>query len=294
MPDIGAAAREAFIGSLSDFVANVGEAGDTFGLVDKDTPELPRYLLTLDAAAQLATTSGRDGRRLTACDLGGYFGIIAAALTKIGYATHLVDSYSTLLAGVDQSHLRRWWQTHGLTVHDIDLQAADLTLPFPDESLDVVALEAVIEHFPHTPRLVLAEVRRVLRPDGLLLLDTPNAGALGTRVGFLMHGEGLWASASDVYFSDVPFPGHTRCYSHGELTAILEWAGFVIADLRLFDLNSAPRSRSLAGRLLYEAAYPILRARYPGLRDCIWLAARPTGAVAGPLGDSSPARRGFA
>jgi SAM-dependent methyltransferase len=285
-------AREAFSESLSDFVANVGATGDTFGLVDMDTPELPRYLLTLNAATRLANASRRDGRRLTACDLGGYFGIIAAAMTKIGYATHLVDSYSTLLAGVDQSHLRRWWQTHGLTVHDIDLQAADLTLPFPDKSLDVVALEAVIEHFPHTPRLVLAEVRRVLRPDGLLLLDTPNAGALGTRIGFLMHGEGLWASASDVYFSDVPFPGHSRCYSHGELTSILEWAGFAIADLRLFDLSSAQRSRSLAGRLLYEAAYPMLRGRYPGLRDCIWVAARPTGSVAARSADEPRGRGG--
>jgi SAM-dependent methyltransferase len=156
----------------------------------------------------------------------------------------------------------------------VDLQAADLRLPFDEHTFDAVALLAVIEHFPHTPRLVLNEIRRILRPDGVLILDTPNAGSFGTRVGFLLHGEGLWADVQDFYSSDVPFRGHSRCYSRREIAAILGWAGFEIAEFRLFDLGPY-RSSSLPGRFLYGGVYRLLLARIPDLRGYVWVASRP-------------------
>lgn len=276
---ISSIAREAFAATLADFKQNVQSVGDDFGLLRQDTPELPRYLLTLNAAIERAAERP-NGKRLRACDLGGYFGIIAATLTELGYTTELADFYGeAVMTGDEHADLRSWWDARRLTVHDLDLQAPDLALPVATDSVDIVALEAVIEHFPHTPRLVLQEIHRILRPGGLLLLDTPNAGALGTRVGFLMHAEGLWASASDLYFSDVPFAGHSRCFSHSELTTMLGWAGFTIVDLRLFDLvDPNHRATSFAGRVLYDRLYPLVRKRYPALRNCIWIAATPADA----------------
>lgn len=46
-------------------------------------------------------------------------------------------------------------------------------LPFEDGSMSVVVLAEVIEHL-RVPDLVLREIRRVLRPDGTLLLSFPN------------------------------------------------------------------------------------------------------------------------
>ncbi len=46
-------------------------------------------------------------------------------------------------------------------------------LPFADRSLDGASLVEVIEHLPHAEALV-EELRRVLRPDGWLLVTTPN------------------------------------------------------------------------------------------------------------------------
>ena len=44
-----------------------------------------------------------------------------------------------------------------------------------------------------------------MKPDGLVVVDTPNAGDLGSRIGFLLHGEGLWAPIEDVYsYTDDP------------------------------------------------------------------------------------------
>src|SRR5208283_4697550 len=49
---------------------------------------------------------------------------------------------------------------------------------FPDEAFDAVTLSHVIEHV-HDPVALLAECRRVLKPDGSVVIVTPNIRSLG-------------------------------------------------------------------------------------------------------------------
>jgi len=53
-----------------------------------------------------------------------------------------------------------------------------LDLPFEDEAFDVVVSFEAIEHVAE-PEQVLAELARVLRPDGLLIVSTPNSAVSG-------------------------------------------------------------------------------------------------------------------
>ena len=46
------------------------------------------------------------------------------------------------------------------------------SFPFPDEAFDAVLCTQVLEHVPD-PQLFIREIRRVLRPDGKLLLTVP-------------------------------------------------------------------------------------------------------------------------
>jgi SAM-dependent methyltransferase len=46
-------------------------------------------------------------------------------------------------------------------------------MPFSDASIDVVLCTQVLEHIPE-PMAVLAEIRRVLKPGGTLLLSVPS------------------------------------------------------------------------------------------------------------------------
>ena len=56
-------------------------------------------------------------------------------------------------------------------------QAFAESLPFPDASFDLVVLDNVLEHVQDRDR-TLAEIRRVLRPGGVLYLVTPKPFAL--------------------------------------------------------------------------------------------------------------------
>lgn len=51
-----------------------------------------------------------------------------------------------------------------------------VSLPFDDESFDVVCMLAVLEHL-HYPLLMLKEIRRVLVKNGILLLTVPSHAA---------------------------------------------------------------------------------------------------------------------
>lgn len=64
----------------------------------------------------------------------------------------------------------------GLSVHHGDLASAQ----FPDGYFDLVTVRHVIEHVPE-PRSFMAELTRILRPGGYLVVETPSSEALGRQ-----------------------------------------------------------------------------------------------------------------
>ena len=52
---------------------------------------------------------------------------------------------------------------------------------FPENHFDVITLWQVLEHVPH-PSMILKEVYRILKPEGLLALSTPDIGGLPARI----------------------------------------------------------------------------------------------------------------
>jgi len=83
---------------------------------------------------------------------------------------------------------------------------------YPDAFFDVVHLEQVFEHVSE-PGPLLREIRRILKPDGLLLIGVPNGEALSFRI-FKRH----WGLLG------VPF--HLFQYSPSTLTQVLARDGF--------------------------------------------------------------------
>lgn len=72
---------------------------------------------------------------------------------------------------IDQSALEYASENYGITVEQVNLNE---TLPFPDACFDVVVLAEVLEHLPY-PLITLAEIYRMLRPNGLFVGNIPLA-----------------------------------------------------------------------------------------------------------------------
>jgi SAM-dependent methyltransferase len=101
----------------------------------------------------------------------------------------LVEEYAERLAitGVDANYSSAR-VTHGSLT----------ALPFPDGSFDRALCLDVLEHlsFEDQPR-ALAELFRVLRPGGELLVSVPNLAHLQSRIQFLLRGR-LIRTASEI------------------------------------------------------------------------------------------------
>lgn len=93
--------------------------------------------------------------------------------------------------------------------------------PYPDASFDVVFFCEIIEHLLMDPLHALREIHRVLRPDGSLILTTPNVARL-ENVARLISGANIY----DPYSGYGPYGRHNREYNRHELHLLLTYAGF--------------------------------------------------------------------
>lgn len=93
---------------------------------------------------------------------------------------HLDDGRSVVELGsywVNGSAREAWPDTTTWTGYDIidgpgvDVVCASHDVPIDDSSVDIVVCVEMLEHDPH-PANTFAEIRRILRPEGVLLLTT--------------------------------------------------------------------------------------------------------------------------
>ena len=150
-------------------------------------------------------------------------------------------------------------------------------LPMSDASCDVVSCFECIEHLRATPRPLLDELRRVLKPDGVLLLTTPNL--VGSRAMIrLLAGKN--PQENTRYHREAAYGiVHPKEYTMRELVALLDSRGLATVASRslyfrrpsLADRLTAAIAvvtRPLGGLMLGIGAQPIL------LGDNLFVAAR--------------------
>src|SRR3974377_192718 len=65
-----------------------------------------------------------------------------------------------------------WGMDHGIVDASPDLVGDALSLPLRDQSVDIVFATQVIEHVTN-PHVMVKECKRVLRPNGFLILSGP-------------------------------------------------------------------------------------------------------------------------
>ncbi len=131
--------------------------------IECDTLDIPlRYL-----------AAPEKGRML---DVGCGDGSIVALAAETGWAAEGVDFDPAAVANA---------RSRGLDVRHGTLEAQR----YPEGSFDLVLMSHVIEHV-HDPLGTMREIRRILRPGGLLVATAPNAASWGHRH-FGRHWRGL-------------------------------------------------------------------------------------------------------
>ncbi|MCZ7545990.1 MAG: class I SAM-dependent methyltransferase [Anaerolineae bacterium] len=107
----------------------------------------------------------------------------------------------------------------------VDLRCVDLLdCGFEDDYFQFIRLRDVIEHLPN-PYQMLAEVRRILAPGGVVLVVTPNEDGLPTQLRLLLH-------KKRVTVATVPPPHHLHGFTSKTLKAIADRARFVTHVVR--------------------------------------------------------------
>ena len=148
---------------------------------------------------------------------------------------------------------------HVLTCRCFDAERD--AFPYADATFDLVLWCEVIEHLTANPVHALAEIHRVLKPGGALVVTTPNV-ARTDNVAALLRGDNVY----DPYHLGSPLSGsrHSREYTFAELRDLLTGCGFAIERMEDHDI-SALQTRS--ARLLapfHRLLAAVTRGRHRG------------------------------
>lgn len=223
--------------------------------------ELTRYLHTLNFIDSSFSKS------TSILDVGFFIPILPIGLSKIGFKVSAIEKLSYYEGALDEI-ISFSSRKYGIKVLDLDLFEnciSDLKHQF-----DIVLLLAILEHLNGTPKYLLDRVKRIVKPNGCIIVEVPNVASLRKRLIFLLKGKLPYATFEDYFHSEYPFSGHNREYTIDDLKYALDQVGFDIVRLEVFH-HSSLKPRSLKGKVFrtLELIGP------PSWRPNIWTVAKP-------------------
>jgi len=173
---------------------------------------------------EIFSNNGTPSRVL---EISSFLGVVDIALAKMGFDvytydipefqnnTNLKKLYSEYNVHPSMGYIKDIWKTG---------------LPYPDNHFDAVIFSEVIEHLNMNPLPVLQEINRILKPDGILYITTPNQVNLLNRITIFLGGSmrnSINTSVTQIDQSQNTICGiHWREYTLKELVEILEITGF--------------------------------------------------------------------
>lgn len=187
-----------------------------------------------DRLARIETLLGRPGKIL---DIGAAQGAFLALARNRGWAVEGIELDS---AAAEKARSRHQLQLHTRDLHEIG---------FPNAAFDAVHMSHVLEHLLD-PKATLAEIHRILRPGGVVVIEVPN------ELGDLFTSIQTTVLRRPQLPYEVPEP-HTFFFSARTLSRLVSAAGFKSVDVRTLRRNAEVVSRiplgSVAKRLVYAA-----------------------------------------
>ena len=163
--------------------------------------------------------NGSDHAPVRLLDIGCGVGMFVEEAARHGWQVEGVDVNRVAVSyAAEQRHLR------------VSMQDAEGGLPFASGSFDVATLFGVVEHL-QKPHRLLADCHRVLRPGGMVVVQTPTEDGLLRRCGrwlFRLSGGKLTFPAYQFY---QLHGGHSVCFSRKSLGRLLQQLDFEVRDV---------------------------------------------------------------
>jgi glycosyltransferase involved in cell wall biosynthesis/SAM-dependent methyltransferase len=212
-------------------------------------------------------------------EMGAYLQITPALRNRLGYG----EVRACFFGPTDRIDHREVTSAEGERF-ECDIEHFDAekdVFPYADEYFATVLCCELIEHLVRDPMHMLAEINRILRPGGHLVLTTPNLASLRALSAILQgFHPGLFPQYIQPADDGHVDPRHSREYTPIEVRWLLTGAGFEVLRLETGPFREQPRPEltwvqrllerySLPADLRDEGIYAVgrktgaIRARYP-------------------------------
>ena len=158
-----------------------------------------------------------------------YLDLLKNELTKESKIINLGDTNS----GIFTQLLRKM----GFNVTTVDLYNADIecnlnkNFPLKSEIFDIAIAGEVIEHIYKTKNF-LSETYRILKPNGIFIISTPNIACLKNRIKLLFGKLPTYCACAEDFELKHNMPGHVRDFTLSLLKKLLKETGFKIENVK--------------------------------------------------------------
>ena len=196
-------------------------------------------------------------------DVGAGNGILLSLLSEMGHECYAVD-YE------DFSDMYPLQYSKIKEVKLCNVEVDDL--PYEDEKFDAVTCCQALEHFVHSHLHPVKEMKRVLKPGGILELDVPNVACYRNR-SRLLRGKNIGGDYVKSYLHAEPinYKGHTifplrhnREFTKKELDILFKEAGFTS-----FETSFLRSRRYREGTEKFKNILTSLKDAIPSLRKSL-------------------------
>lgn len=204
----------------------------------------------------------------TAVDVGGFWGVFPLTLKDLGVRVVMTEALRYYDRAFDP--LFDYLRGEGLEIVDYD--------PFDPAAsafgrFDAVCAMAVLEHYPHSLRSCMTQLRGLVSERGFLYVEVPNIGYWPKRWNFLLHGATPLAPIDEIWDSEVPFIGHHHEFTIHELRRLAALSQMQIVAENFYNYSSDPLPWRELVRRPWLHAMPLV---VPRTRELLSVVLRPS------------------
>ena len=182
-------------------------------------------------AFHIQLITNQKGSKITVCDLGGGIGLFSVGCAALGMKSILIDDFQDEVNLKFGDAILDIHKSYGVQIINRDL--INQGINFEPDSIDAFTSFDSMEHWHHSPKQLLAQVKQSLNSTGIFVLGLPNCVNLRKRI-TVPFGYGKWSSMADWYENKI-FRGHIREADVDDLHYIAKDMGLV--DVKIYGRN---------------------------------------------------------